>query len=910
MRKPMAFFLAVVLFLGLFLSGKGENRAEAAETWSVEERLAREVVLPDLLILAWKQNPLIQSARSQWEISKESYRVKSGFPDPMISITYFSEPIETRLGPQDWSLTISQPIPFPGKLGKAGDIEAMNGKIAGLNLDLTVRKINADLAAGFHELLYVQQAREVAQQSAGLLDELRKIGETAHGRDRATLVDVVKAQSQVGQIRYDILLLDELAQREKSRINGLLNRHPNAPLGRAARTGVRRTGLPLTEIYTLAEERSETIRMARLSVEKAEIGSELAWLGNFPDFKVGLFYAGIGEPDVASPPADAGDDALGIQFGMTIPLWIGKNSGRMARARAMEEKAKAVEAAGINSVRTEISNLWFKLKNAERLIILYRDDLIPQAMGSLVTAETWFREGEGSFSDFVETQNTVYNFRLSLARAGADHGKTLARLEQLVGASLLNENETEARDARIADLEERKAFEAAKSQIKDARTRWEKVAEKGEGFISIAPSKIAFLEPAAGDEAFAAARLNQGLLLKSMKSLETLEILTLLRNPAIRGAKKDLLGAVQTLTQVVNLDEILRQYGAFTEGLSLPVGPMKGRSSPSGKFPFPGVTALKGRVADATVRQAAEKLSMVRRDAVTAVRKTYWNLMFTAEAKQITAETLGLFNDLLSVADTRYRSGKTSFQDVNKIIIQTRLLNEALITLKEKELNLHAGLLALLFLPPDTPVASIGGKVPSRAIPGLDALYSRAMDHRQEIRLVSAKQAKVAGMLELAETMILPPFTQNLSSYSDMAVVQAGSAAVKPAFPQGPKPTPKPWFGTNDAWLAQTRQKLWALGAAHDVAVAKTRQEVRLAWFELDRAIREEALYRESIVGLSRSTLDVSTRGYEAGKVSFADVIQSYAGWLNARISLARKKSDIGVARAGMDAAVGQDSGD
>ncbi len=903
MRKPMVFLLAAVLFAGCFLVGQGVTRAEVAETNAVEERLAREVDLTDLLTLAGTRNPLIRSARSQWDAARENYRVKSGYPDPMINVTYFPEPIETRLGPQDWNLTISQPIPFPGKLGKAGDVEAMGAKIAGLNLDLTVRKINADLAAGFHELLYVQQAREVAQQSARLLDELRKIGETAHGRDRVTLVDVVRAQSQVGQIRYDILLLDELEQREKSRINGLLDRHPAAPLGSASTMGVRRTALPLDEIYTLAEERSETIRMARLSVEKAGIGSEIARLGNLPDFKVGLFYAGIGDPDVASPPADAGDDALGIQFGMTIPLWTGKNRGRIARARAMEEKAKAVESARINSVHSEISTLWFKLKNSERLITLYREDLIPQAMGSLVTAETWFREGEGSFSDFVETQNTVYNFRLSLARAGADHGKTLARLEQVVGASLSAGTKANPRDARMSGLEESKAFEAAKQQILEVRTGWEKIAEKGEGFISIAPSRIASLKPAAGDDRFALSLLKKGTM------LETLEILTLLRNPSIRAAKKDLLGAVQTLTQVVNLDEILRQYAAFTEGLALTVGPMKGSSPPGSKFPFPGVTALKGRVAEETVRQAAEKLSMARRDAVTAVRKIYWNLLFTAEAWQITSETLGLFNDLLSVADTRYRSGKTSFQDVNKIIIQTRLLNEELITLKEKERNLQAGLLALLFLPPDTPVASFGGKVPSTVLPDLDSLYSRAMDHRQEIRLLSAKQAKVAGMLEMAETMILPPFTMNLSSYSDKAVVQAGSAAVMPAFPQSPKLTPKPWFGTNDAWLAQTRQKLSALGAEHDAAVAMTRRQVRVAWFELDRAIREEALYRESIVGLSRSTLDVSTRGYEAGKVSFADVIQSYAGWLNARISLARKKSDIGVARAGLDAAVGKASG-
>ena len=59
--------------------------------------------------------------------------------------------------------------------------------------------------------------------------------------------------------------------------------------------------------------------------------------------------------------------------------------------------------------------------------------MIPQALKSVRTAETWFMEGAGSFSDFVETQKTAYNFQLSLARARADYGKILADLERLVG---------------------------------------------------------------------------------------------------------------------------------------------------------------------------------------------------------------------------------------------------------------------------------------------------------------------------------------------------------------------------------------------------------------------------------------------------------------------------------------------
>jgi cobalt-zinc-cadmium efflux system outer membrane protein len=57
---------------------------------------------------------------------------------------------------------------------------------------------------------------------------------------------------------------------------------------------------------------------------------------------------------------------------------------------------------------------------------------------------------------------------------------------------------------------------------------------------------------------------------------------------------------------------------------------------------------------------------------------------------------------------------------------------------------------------------------------------------------------------------------------------------------------------------------------------------VRMGWFELDRARRELFLYRDRLLELSQTSLDVSTRGYESGNVSFADVINppTPAGWM------------------------------
>jgi outer membrane protein TolC len=171
-------------------------------------------------------------------------------------------------------------------------------------------------------------------------------------------------------------------------------------------------------------------------VEKAGARAELADFENLPGFNIGVFYGSIGEPDVPVRPQDAGRDSLGVQVGITIPLWVEKNRGRVARAQAGIRKARAAEEVSVTEIRTRVHDLFFRLNNAQRLIVLYRDDLLPQAIHAMEIAETWYREGEASFSDFVETQAVYYNFQLSLARARTDYGKVLAGLEQLVGQTI------------------------------------------------------------------------------------------------------------------------------------------------------------------------------------------------------------------------------------------------------------------------------------------------------------------------------------------------------------------------------------------------------------------------------------------------------------------------------------------
>jgi outer membrane protein TolC len=890
----------------------------------IEQRLSKKLLLSDLLNYALLTNPSITSSKASWKMAIENLRIGKSYPDPQLMTTYFPAPIETRLGPQDWSMTLSQAIPFPGKLARQGKVLEKDGKISKLKLDKTIKNIVRSVSDSFYELIYIQNAIRIAKINFNLNQELLKISENSYADDKALFYDVAKAQAQTAQIQYDILLLEELEQTEKTRINTLVNRSADADLGVAQNLAFRKIVYKLDDIYKLSQDNQEDILIADEKIQKADEMIKLSKFENLPSFKLGLFYAAIGDPDVPNPPPDAGDDAIGIQFGLTLPLWFEKNKSKISKARAGKQKARAEKMTITNKTTAQISRLWFKLQNSKRLITLYKDNLIPQSLRSVKTAETWYRQGEGSFSDFLEIQATAYNFQLSLARAKTDYGKTLIKLEQLAGVILgreIAENQENLTPSEFKDSlnfktrEVRPVMTTVKSlttvlaEIETMKHEYEKKIGKNNEilFISDLDSKLfSRLVKISQDKEAVKRTISHTLV------LDEIEILSALRNPGILSAQKKIKAEIESFDQVMDLDANLKQYSAFTEGINTKIGPLKMKDSIKQKYPFPGLTSLKGQIISQQVAVLVGKLDIARKNVITQTRKAYWDTVFVEQSIKITSETIDAFNRLNGVAKVLYKSGKTSYQDIIKINIKIEILKEDLVTLSSKKRTIGVKLLELLNLPPNTRIGAVVLKDFYKQVLSPAVLYPLARKNRQELKIIRHKIRKIQRMIEMSESMIQEPFTLSFSSYEDEAVNKVGTGATKSSFPEKTmasmknKSPLKPWYGIDDPWLNQTKQKLLSLKQTLVKQENATDRMVRDAWAAVDKNTRELDLYKKRILPLSKSALDVATREYEAGSIPFSQAIDSYTYWLKVKLTLVKKQTDIGISTANLEKIIGK----
>jgi len=391
--------------------------------------------LHQLIKSAIQNNARLKSKKLAWQSLIQQYPQAIALKDPRISYTEALRPIETRLGSQDRVLSISQRLPYPGKLALKGKVVWSEIKMAKVRYDKASRDLVVNLKQSFHELVYLENAIRLSLKNKKLLETINKLASANYAANASTLNDVAKAQSQYAQVSYDVQLLQELQSTEKTRINTLLNRRPEQPF--RINASVRKPAKfahSLQKVYQWAET-NEELQLATLAIEKGAVNKELSRYSELPDFDIGLRYTQIGNSGIDGL-ANNGRDGIALTIGINVPLNFEKNNAIKEQARLNQLKQIEDKKIIQHSLRNRIKGIYFKLNNSYRLITLYGDNLIPQANRAMQVAQLQTRENKGSIAKYLETQSTWLNFQLAYQRAIADYAKNGAEMERLTGRTL------------------------------------------------------------------------------------------------------------------------------------------------------------------------------------------------------------------------------------------------------------------------------------------------------------------------------------------------------------------------------------------------------------------------------------------------------------------------------------------
>ncbi len=419
----------IIAIFCFFLAFKIAGSFAYAIEPDIELVLENEVSLKSLEAIAFDRNPGLKAAKAKWKAVIERHPQVTALDDPEIGIDTWNIPTDFNLGQtRNTIYWISQKFPFPGTLKIKGDIVSEEVKVARTRFEIATRELLAELEISFYELLYIDKAIAIIRNNKKLAEHLSKISATEYSTNATTLNDVLKAQSQLAQLDNDLILLIELRLNEAAQINALLDLPPAQSIGKPREVPFVPFNLELKQLYQMVREYQQELQINGFEIEKSRHKILLAEKKYYPDFRTSFKWF---ENNGISL-----DQGLGIFVGINVPIWMGKNRARVSEAKsnlkALEYEKKDLE----NRAFAHINRIYFKIQNSSRLVRLYKESLIPQALQSLDIAETWYKQNKGSFAGLLEAKSTWLNFQLAYQRGLADYFQHIARMEKLIGVNL------------------------------------------------------------------------------------------------------------------------------------------------------------------------------------------------------------------------------------------------------------------------------------------------------------------------------------------------------------------------------------------------------------------------------------------------------------------------------------------
>jgi cobalt-zinc-cadmium efflux system outer membrane protein len=438
LHQVTAIVIGIILVLDILMQTEAHGMTQTAaipEQTDMTTLFAETLELPSLIRVAVERNPKVSAAKARWQATIEQYPQVTALPDPMFMYGYFLRSVETRVGPQRHRVSFSQAFPYPGTLDAAGEVVKKAIEIERVKHEQVIRDLIVELKLSYHELAYLQRAVELTRQNHELVASILTIATARYAEGKATLNDVLKAQSQLAQLEYDFILLEELQRVEHANINGILSVPSATPLGATVPVAYEPLDVALADVEKQALAKRQELRIAALTIEKATERIALAELQTKPMLKFDLMTIETGEALMLDAPG-SGKNPFSIGFGVTIPWSSLKNSSKVREAQQNHEVVTANKRVLEDETKVALQKVYFRLGNARRLVELYETTLIPQAGAAIEVAETWHQEGPKSITGFLETQSVWLNFNLARLRAISDYQQNVARLEKLVGGKI------------------------------------------------------------------------------------------------------------------------------------------------------------------------------------------------------------------------------------------------------------------------------------------------------------------------------------------------------------------------------------------------------------------------------------------------------------------------------------------
>lgn len=371
------------------------------------------------------RNPDVGAARAGWRRALSRVPQETALENPTIS--YSLAPLSiagaAALGQR---VEIEQKVPITNRRGIAGEVALAEADAAGGHAEEVRLHLAAMASALFDDYYVAARARELDVHHRSLLEQMRASVVAQYTAGRAAQPELLQADLELAMLDREQLMHETERKVVTAQLNGLLHRHPDAPLPPPPDqlAALDSEALDEREAMENALRLRPELQGQAAKIRRGEAAEKLAALQAWPDVGVMASYDSMWEMP---------EHRWMIGLSVEVPLDRGRRAAARDEAEAEAREARFLRDRMTDDIRVEVSTAIDRLSEARAGLALYEQRIMPAAQAQVEAVGAGYLADQSEFQAVLAAQRSVRHITLERERARADVHRRRAELELALG---------------------------------------------------------------------------------------------------------------------------------------------------------------------------------------------------------------------------------------------------------------------------------------------------------------------------------------------------------------------------------------------------------------------------------------------------------------------------------------------
>lgn len=405
----------------------------SAPVWAETQKLS----LPQVIEYSTQNNGDLKAFREEKGI-RDAGKTRAGLlPNPTLELEGGTGALTGSSAENNLSLGVSQEFFLAGKRGKRLAIAERELDMYRWQLADRERVLRDEVKAAFYNVILAEQRIVLTDRAIAL---------------NSQLLDVTKERLAAGDIpELEMNLVKvELARSEGATIDveRALNQNQaklwtlmGLPIGESPATvGFLETEISMTknlvDLKQLAHGKRPDLKALEAEKGRGESDIVLARAEGIPNLTAGLaLKRDTTAIEVGGVEHKDTDYLIGLKLSMPIPLFD-RNQAGVQEARAKRNSTESRLTAAIRNAEREVETAYVGFLNADKVLSLYKANIIPQLEENLKLTQEAYRLGEVGILAVIQEQKKFFEVSDGYLLALHDRQSALVKLESAVASDL------------------------------------------------------------------------------------------------------------------------------------------------------------------------------------------------------------------------------------------------------------------------------------------------------------------------------------------------------------------------------------------------------------------------------------------------------------------------------------------